>query len=212
MDDDPYSYFTWAVSSDLKRWQVLAAADGWPDKTAFVPLGEAADQMWTTRHIGEDSKNTYSHEPQTVELTIVGPPRRDPFDDPSPLSIDKAPIGYDEFFAAHDDCDVWKVTAPADVYVTYPLYSSAVVIGHVDRLSVAQDELSMLQERQRGGPVEGWVGQYDTPDRAVTFESDRHLHFLPLATSARAAIGGRGVDVIRIDAGVIHEFQSAGFA
>jgi hypothetical protein len=61
-------------------------------------------------------------------------------------------------------------------------------------------------------PVEGWVGQYDTPDRAVTFESDRHLHFLPLATSARAAIGRRGVDVIRIDAGVIHEFQSAGFA
>jgi class 3 adenylate cyclase len=39
-------------------------------------------------------------------------------------------------------------------------------------------------------PVEGWVGQYDTPDRAVTFESDRHLHFLPLATSAREAIVG----------------------
>ena len=142
-----------ALINDLKRWQGLASADGWPDQASLVPLGEAADQMWGTRYIGEYSKNDYGHEPKTVEQAIAGPPRRDPFGDPSPMTIDKAPVGYDEFFGAHDDCDTWKVSAPPDVYVTYPIYSSAVVTEHVDLPGIDRDELTLLQQGRRGGPV-----------------------------------------------------------
>jgi len=143
-----------ALINDLKRWQVLAAADGWPDQQSLVPLGTAADQMWRTRYIGEYSKNDYGHEPKTVEQTVIGPPRLDPFEDPSPMSINKAPEGYDEFFGKHDDCRTWKVTAPAGIYMTYPLHSSSPLTDNVDLAGVDGDELAILRQPQRGGPAE----------------------------------------------------------
>jgi hypothetical protein len=138
---------------DLGDWQEQAARSGWPRYDTEVSFRETADQLWKTRHIGEASRANYGFEYKTASYPILGPPRNFSLGGTMLVFGNAETLGAKEFFAQHDDCDVWKPRAPHGAYM---LIDDASTKSRVDLPEVDQsvkDQLAIEYGKGKEAPV-----------------------------------------------------------